>query len=71
MNASSLYRAGQLQAAIDEQIKVENRSQFKKFRVGLTAILESKSGEKFYCATAHSGLKADFHLLKNFTITRG
>jgi hypothetical protein len=53
------------------QIKVENRSQFKKFRVGLTAILESKSGEKFYCATAHSGLKADFHLLKNFTITRG
>ena len=53
------------------KVQVENHTKFKKFKVGLTAVLEGIDGTKFYCALAHKGPKADFHLLDSFTLARG
>jgi hypothetical protein len=52
------------------KIHLENRTQYKKFKVGLTAVLEEKSGLKHYCALAHKGTQPDFHLLDSFTLIR-
>ncbi|WP_413290646.1 hypothetical protein [Bdellovibrio sp. HCB337] len=51
--------------------RVENRSPFNKFQVGLTAILQEKNQNKHYCALAHKGPKPDFHLGESFTLLRG
>lgn len=52
-------------------IEVTNKTPYKNFHVGLTAVLEEKTGVKHYCALAHKGLKADFHLAESFTLLRG
>ena len=52
-------------------IELKNNTKFRKFKIGLTAVLEQKNGDKHYCASAHKGAKADFHLLDSFTIIRG
>lgn len=52
-------------------IVIKNNTSFKNFNVGLTAVLEEKTGFKHYCALVHTGLKADFHLAESFTLLRG
>ena len=52
-------------------VELKNNTKFRKFKVGLTAVLEEKSLTKHYCALAHKGAKPDFHLLESFTIIRG
>jgi hypothetical protein len=52
-------------------VTLENKSPYKNFRVGLTAVLQEKSGDKHYCALSHKGAKPDFHLLESFTLVRG
>ena len=44
-------------------VELKNNTKFKKFKIGLTAVLEEKTGAKHYCAVAHKGPKPDFHLL--------
>jgi len=51
-------------------IDLENKTQYRKFQVGLTAILAEKNGAKHYYALAHKGAKPDFHLRESFTLIR-
>lgn len=57
----------------ENKLKVEliNKTKFKKFKVGLTAVIEEKTGEKHYCALAHKNNRADFHMLTSFILERG
>ena len=52
-------------------VQLLNTTQYNKFNIGLTAILEEKSGIKHYYALAHMGTKPDFHLSESFTLIRG
>lgn len=52
-------------------VEITNKTKHKKFNIGLTAILEEKTGIKHYCALAHVGSKPDFHLSDSFTLMRG
>lgn len=51
-------------------VELKNNSKFKKFNIGLTAVLEEKAGDKHYCALVHADAKPDFHLRKSFTLIR-
>lgn len=52
-------------------VRLENRGPYRKFQIGLTAILQEKNHNKHYCALAHKGTKPDFHLSESFTLVRG
>lgn len=51
--------------------RVQNHSPYRQFRVGLSAVLLERGGEKHYAALAHAGEKPDFHLNKSFILQRG
>ncbi len=59
--------------SIENKLKVElkNKTKYKKFKIGLTAVLEEKNGNKNYCALEHLGSQPDFHSQDSFTIIRG
>lgn len=52
-------------------VVVENLSGYRKFKVGLAAVLQERSKNIHYCSIAHRGIKPDFHLADNFTLVRG
>ncbi len=52
-------------------VELVNHTKFKKFNVGLTAVMEEQAGQKHYCALDHKGTQPDFHLLESFTLVRG
>jgi hypothetical protein len=54
-------------------VEIKNNTEFKKFKIGLTAVLEEtgKTNLKHYCALTHVGAKPDFHLTQSFTLIRG
>lgn len=52
------------------RVQIENRTNYKKFNVGLTAVLEERTGVKHYCALAHKGSQPDFHLIDSFNLIR-
>ncbi len=53
------------------QVKVLNQSPYRKFRVGLTAILKQNKDVTHYMALAHKGTQPDFHLAESFTLVKG
>lgn len=53
------------------QVRVENRSPFGQFKVGLTAVLKEKNQKIHYCSLAHQGPKPDFHRADDFILVRG
>lgn len=53
------------------RVHLANQSGYHKFHVGLTAILQEKSGAKHYYALAHKGSKPDFHIIESFILQRG
>lgn len=53
------------------RLHLENHSGYHKFRVGLTAILQEKSGAKHFFALAHKGSQPDFHVIESFILQRG
>ncbi|MGZ3806065.1 MAG: hypothetical protein ACXVB4_17755 [Pseudobdellovibrionaceae bacterium] len=52
-------------------VELKNKTSYKQFHVGLTAVLLEKNGRKHYCALAHKGPQPDFHLLESFILRRG
>jgi hypothetical protein len=53
------------------KVALNNKSSYRQFHVGLTAILVEKSGAKHYCALTHLGERPDFHIAKSFNLIRG
>ncbi len=53
------------------KVELKNKTTYKTFQVGLTAVLLEKGGVKHYCALVHKGDKADFHLIESFILQRG
>lgn len=53
------------------RVKVENRSPYRAFQVGLTAVLQEKNQNKHYCSLAHKGAQPDFHRADGFILLRG
>ncbi len=49
-------------------VQLLNKTKYKKFKVGLAAVLEEKTGLKHYCALAHKSAKPDFYLQESFTL---
>jgi hypothetical protein len=52
-------------------VELKNNSKFKKFNVGLAAVLNDNNGTQHFCALTHKGQKPDFHLFESFSIVRG
>jgi hypothetical protein len=52
-------------------VELQNKTPYKQFQVGLTAVLLEKAGVKHYWALAHQGSKPDFHLRESFILQRG
>jgi hypothetical protein len=53
------------------KVILHNKTEYRKFNISLTTILQEKNGNKHYMALAHKGSKPDFHLAESFTLLRG
>lgn len=52
-------------------VKLENKSIYKMFNVGITAVLKDTQNKTHYFALKHAGQKPDFHLVNSFTLQKG
>lgn len=53
------------------EVSLQNRSPYKKFNIGITAVIKDKKDQTHYFALKHAGEKPDFHLQNSFILQRG
>lgn len=53
------------------EVVLKNKTKFRKFNVGLCAVIQNKKNQVSYFALKHEGGKPDFHSASGFTLQRG
>lgn len=55
----------------DLTVQIQNKSPFRHFNVGLTAVIKDKKNQTTYFSLQHEGGKPDFHTASGFILQRG
>ncbi len=60
-------------AATNKQLEIRliNKSTFRQFNVGLTAVVKNKNNQVTYFSLKHENSKPDFHVADTFILQRG